>query len=122
MKIELAVQRIQISLPKKSFERKNLAYVVLYEEDKYSRLLKAVRNVNGTGVVYVRTRKKAKETAEFLKRNQVSADFYHAGLPAADRVKVQDNWMKERTRIVVSTNAFGMGIDQNIHLPSRNAV
>lgn len=97
---------------RKSFERKNLAYVVLYEEDKFARLLKAVKNVDGSGVVYVRTRKRAKEIAEFLKRNEVAADFYHAGLDGAQRAKVQDEWMKDKTRIVVSTNAFGMGIDK----------
>ncbi len=97
---------------KKSFERKNLAYIVLYEEDKLGRLLKIANNVQGIGVVYVRTRKRTKEIADFLKRNKISAEAYNAGISSADRSKVQDNWMKEKTRIVVATNAFGMGIDK----------
>ncbi|MBK9412879.1 MAG: RecQ family ATP-dependent DNA helicase [Bacteroidetes bacterium] len=97
---------------KKSFERKNLAYIVLYEEDKFGRLLKITKSLNGIGVVYVRTRKKTKEIADFLKRNKVSAEAYNAGMTSAERTKVQDNWMKEKTRVVVATNAFGMGIDK----------
>ncbi|MBL0104058.1 MAG: RecQ family ATP-dependent DNA helicase [Bacteroidetes bacterium] len=97
---------------RKSFERKNLSYVVLYEEDKLNRLRKVATNLKGTGVVYVRTRKRTKDIAEFLQRNSISAEAYHAGLTAADRSRIQDNWMKEKTRIVVATNAFGMGIDK----------
>lgn len=97
---------------KKSFERKNLAYIVLYEEDKFGRLLKIANSLKGIGVVYVRTRKRTKEIADFLKRNKISAEAYNAGMTSSDRSKVQDNWMKEKTRIVVATNAFGMGIDK----------
>ena len=96
----------------KSFERKNLAYLVFREEDKLQRLLKICRNVQGTGLVYVRNRKKTREIAEWLKMNGVSADYYHAGLTSLERDAKQNAWMKERTRVIVSTNAFGMGIDK----------
>ncbi len=97
---------------KKSFERKNLAYIVLYEEDKFGRLLKIANSLKGIGVVYVRTRKRTKEIADFLKRNKISAEAYNAGMTSGERSKVQENWMKEKTRVVVATNAFGMGIDK----------
>jgi len=96
----------------KSFERKNLAYAVLKEEDKLNRLLKILKKVKGTSVVYVRSRKKTKEIALFLLKNGVSADFYHAGLSNDDRTKKQSNWINDITRVIVSTNAFGMGIDK----------
>ncbi len=96
----------------KSFERKNLAYMVFREEDKLNKLLKICRKQNGTGVVYVRNRRRTREIAEWLKQQKVGADFYHAGLSALERDAKQDAWMKERTRVIVSTNAFGMGIDK----------
>ncbi len=97
---------------KKSFQRSNLSYVVLYEEDKLGRLLKIANNVEGIGVVYVRTRKKTKEVAHFLNQKGIMAEAYNAGLTNKERAKVQDNWIKEKTRVVVATNAFGMGIDK----------
>jgi len=108
-------EKLQFRSPRifqKSFERKNLAYVVFREEDKLNRLLKICRNVPGTGVVYVRNRKRTREIARWLEQQGVSADFYHAGLTPLERDTKQNAWMKERTRIVVSTNAFGMGIDK----------
>ena len=96
----------------KSFERKNLSYAVLQEEDKLNRLLKILKKVPGTSVVYVRSRKKTKEIASFLVKNGVSADFYHAGLSNDERNKKQSNWINNITRVIVSTNAFGMGIDK----------
>ena len=96
----------------KSFERKNLAYVVLHEENKLGRLVKIANKINGTGIVYVRNRKKTQEIAEFLNRNNISADYYHAGLDHPARNLKQENWMMNKTRIIVSTNAFGMGIDK----------
>jgi ATP-dependent DNA helicase RecQ len=96
----------------KSFERKNLAYAVLYEEDKKNRLLKILNSVKGTSVVYVRSRKKTKEIALFLQRNGIDSDFYHAGLSNDERTLKQSNWINDRTRVIVSTNAFGMGIDK----------
>lgn len=95
-----------------SFQRKNLAYVVLNEEDKASKLLEIARNVQGSGVVYVRNRKLAKDYAGLLSKNGISSTFYHAGLSHADRTSRQDEWMRSQTRTIVSTNAFGMGIDK----------
>lgn len=95
-----------------SFERTNLAYLVYHEEDKHSRLLRIARNVPGTGIVYVRNRRKTKEIADFLIKNQVSADFYHAGLDPKSRSRKQEAWKSGKCRIIVSTNAFGMGIDK----------
>ncbi len=97
---------------RKSFERNNLSYVVLREDDKLHRMIKVINNVPGTGVIYVRTRKKTKEISEFLKRNKIDAGFYHGGLNSLERSKVQDLWMSGEMRVVVATNAFGMGIDK----------
>lgn len=96
----------------KSFERKNIAYTVLKEEGKLNRVLKILQNVPGTSVIYVRSRKKTKEIALFLLRNGISADFYHAGLSNEERTLKQSNWIHNITRVIVSTNAFGMGIDK----------
>lgn len=96
----------------KSFERKNLAYMVFKEEDKLNKLLRICKKQNATGVVYVRNRKRTREIADWLVQQKVSADFYHAGLSSQERDAKQDAWMKERTRVIVSTNAFGMGIDK----------
>lgn len=97
---------------KMSFERKNLVYLVRNVEDKLKHLLKIVKSIPGTGVVYVRNRQKTSDIATVLKKNGFSADFYHAGLSTEERNKKQDDWQKNTTRIIVSTNAFGMGIDK----------
>lgn len=96
----------------KSFERKNIAYVVIYEEDKYKRLLRILNKIKGTSVVYVGTRKRTKEIAQFLVQQGISADYYHAGLSNHERSAKQNNWITNKTRVIVSTNAFGMGIDK----------
>jgi len=100
------------NLLQKSFERRNLVYAVRRTEDKYKELLKICRSVPGTAVVYVRNRKHTQEIASLLVENGISADFYHAGLSAEQRNARQDDWKQGRTRIVVCTNAFGMGIDK----------
>lgn len=97
---------------RKSFERTNLSYSVLYEERKREKLLDILRNVPGTGIVYVRSRGETKEVAKFLTDNRFSADFYHAGLPPDERNAKQEAWIRGKTRIIVCTNAFGMGIDK----------
>ncbi|MFU8845023.1 MAG: RecQ family ATP-dependent DNA helicase, partial [Bacteroidales bacterium] len=102
----------EFNLFQQSFERKNLTYVVLNEEDKMNRLLKITRNVKGTGIVYLRSRKGTREIAGFLNKNGIIADFYHAGLDNQTRSLRQDAWKKGKTRIMVATNAFGMGIDK----------
>ena len=96
----------------KSFKRDNLTYYVIKEEDKLGRMLRIIQHHAGTGIIYVRNRRKTQETAEFLQRHHISADFYHAGLDSATRDRIQQEWMDGKTRIIVSTNAFGMGIDK----------
>ena len=96
----------------KSFKRDNLTYYVIEEQDKQGRMLRIIQRYPGTGIVYVRNRRKTRETAEFLQRHGISADYYHAGLDSKTRDRKQQEWMDGKTRIIVSTNAFGMGIDK----------
>ncbi len=95
-----------------SFERKNISYLVRRVEDKGTYLIKTLNKVKGSGIVYVRSRKRSKEIAELLLANGVSADFYHAGLPGEMRDRKQTAWTAGETRVIVATNAFGMGIDK----------
>jgi ATP-dependent DNA helicase RecQ len=97
---------------KKSFERKNISYVVQNEENKFRKLLDIARGVKGSGIVYVRSRKETAEVARFYNDNGIKADFYHAGLESGLRSQKQENWKYNRNRIIVATNAFGMGIDK----------
>ncbi|MCF8298517.1 MAG: RecQ family ATP-dependent DNA helicase [Saprospiraceae bacterium] len=97
---------------RKSFERNNLTYVVFKEEDKFRRLLNIANKIPGTGVVYVRNRRKTREISDFLNKNSIRANYYHAGLDPKTRENRQNEWMLGSTRIMVSTNAFGMGIDK----------
>ncbi|MGB3616575.1 MAG: RecQ family ATP-dependent DNA helicase, partial [Catalinimonas sp.] len=97
---------------RKSFARANLSYSCFEEEDKRRRLLQILRNVPGTSVVYVRNRRRTREVAENLRQHQITADFYHAGLSVEERGRRQDAWLHNRTRVMVATNAFGMGIDK----------
>ncbi len=97
---------------KKSFERKNLAYVVRETDDKPQELLKILNNVQGTSVIYVRSRNKTKQVAEFLNENNIKADYFHAGLNQDQKNKKQQDWKTNQIRVIVATNAFGMGIDK----------
>ncbi len=96
----------------KSFARENLSYVVFGNEDKYKKLIDICSNVKGTGLVYVRNRRETAEVSNFLNRNQIKADYYHAGLERDIRFQKQEDWKQNKTRIMVATNAFGMGIDK----------
>nr|WP_321453248.1 ATP-dependent DNA helicase RecQ [uncultured Carboxylicivirga sp.] len=96
----------------KSFKRDNLAYVVRYSEDKEDQLLKVLQKVPGSAVVYVRNRKKTKEYAELLLKNGISASSFHAGMPQEVKDERQKRWTTGEIRVMVSTNAFGMGIDK----------
>jgi ATP-dependent DNA helicase RecQ len=96
----------------KSFVRKNLAYVVSREDDKIKKLLRVCNGVKGCGIIYVRNRRLTKEVSDLLTSNNISASFYHAGLDPATRLLRQNEWMAGKTRIIVATNAFGMGIDK----------
>lgn len=95
-----------------NFKRNNLAYVVLQEDNKKQKLLEVVRNVKGAGIVYVRNRKATKDIAKFLLQGGVKAGYYHAGLTPEERSNRQEAWMNDQIRVMVSTNAFGMGIDK----------
>lgn len=99
-------------LIKSGFERPNLSYIVRKCDDKTGQLLNICSNVAGTGIVYVRSRKKTEELASFLSANGVSASFYHAGLGPDSRSDRQERWKKDQIRVMVCTNAFGMGIDK----------
>ena len=96
----------------KSFRRPNLAYMVLEEEDKMNRMLRMIHKIGGSGVLYVRNRRETQEIAQYLVNHGISADFYHAGLDMQTRSQKQDSWMSNRVRVIVATNAFGMGIDK----------
>ncbi len=95
-----------------SFIRPNLAYMVLHDSDKSQRLLRIVRRVGGSGIVYVRNRRATQTLARFLEASGVSSTFYHAGLDATERDQRQSAWMNGRCQVMVATNAFGMGIDK----------
>ena len=95
-----------------SFERKNLAYVVRRAADKRQELIHILDSMKGSAIVYVRSRRRAKEIAELLNEAGVSATFYHAGLDSVVKDERQMTWQKDKTRVMVATNAFGMGIDK----------
>ncbi len=116
---KFVVEDIQVQLQFKnqnvfhqSFARKNLRYVVQLEEDKITRLLKLVTNIGGSGVVYVRNRKKTEELARILQSKKISALAYHAGLKFDDRETIQEQWLTNQIQVICATNAFGMGIDK----------
>ncbi len=97
---------------RKSFERTNLSYVVFNEENKLRKLIAIAKKVKGTGIVYVRNRRQTQEVAFQLNQQGISAGFYHAGLDTPLRMKKQSDWKAGTIRIMVATNAFGMGIDK----------
>ena len=97
---------------KMSFKRNNLSYVVRYAEDKYEEMVHILQSVNGSAIVYTRNRKRTKELAEVLNANDISATFYHAGLDFAIKDTRQQEWQENKYRVIVATNAFGMGIDK----------
>lgn len=97
---------------RKSFARANLSFVVRKTENKDKKLLEVLTKVQGCAIIYVRSRKATQEIAEWLIRKNIRASYYHAGLDMEDRAKRQDDWIHNRTRVMVSTNAFGMGIDK----------
>ncbi|MBQ0122207.1 MAG: RecQ family ATP-dependent DNA helicase [Bacteroidales bacterium] len=94
------------------FARPNLSYVVRRAEDKMGQLLKICSGISGSGVVYVSKRKNAENLAALLCAHGISAEGYHAGMGRLDRSQIQDRWKNGETRVIVSTNAFGMGIDK----------
>lgn len=97
---------------RKSFERCNLSYSVLIHENKLQKLIDVCQNVKGTGIVYAATRNQTFEIAKYLNQYNISADYYHAGLDAEQRARKQDLWKNNKIKVIVATNAFGMGIDK----------
>lgn len=95
-----------------SFERANLSYSAFELSSKQNKLLSVLKKVPGSGIVYCKTRKRTQEVSEMLKMNDISADYYHAGLSLDQRNKKQEDWISNKTRIIACTNAFGMGIDK----------
>ena len=95
-----------------SFERSNLAYIVRNTENRAAEMLHILNKIDGCAIIYVRNRKETKELAEFLCNNNVKATFYHAGLADSIRDERQREWQSDKIRVMVATNAFGMGIDK----------
>lgn len=95
-----------------SFARKNLIYAVINTEDKFRRLYQTIYHIQGTSIIYVRSRRKTREISDWLNANGIKSHFYHAGLTAEIRDQKQNDWMRGKVRVIVSTNAFGMGIDK----------
>lgn len=102
----------QSNVFKMSFERKNLVYVVRNTSDKMREAINILRAVSGTSIVYTRSRRRTKEFAEMLNDNGISASFYHAGLEHTQKDERQRAWNEDKIRVIVATNAFGMGIDK----------
>ncbi len=96
----------------KSFARANLSYSAIKTDNKTDKLLQILRSVPGTSVVYVRNRRRTAEIANFLSQQKINADFYHAGLTQKERNHKQSSWINNQIRVIVATNAFGMGIDK----------
>lgn len=110
--IQERLQFRQENVFRMSFERKNLAYIIRHTEDKEGEMLHILQRVNGSSIVYTRNRKKTKEIAQLLNRNHITATFYHAGLNDETKDLRQKSWLKGEYRVMVATNAFGMGIDK----------
>jgi len=97
---------------RQSFARPNLSYSVFKVDSKINKIVEILTKVPGTGIVYCKSRKRTKEISELLRLQNISSDFYHAGLSADERTRKQEDWIKNKLRVIVCTNAFGMGIDK----------
>jgi ATP-dependent DNA helicase RecQ len=97
---------------RQSFERPNLSYSVFKLDSKINKIIEILQKVPGTGIIYCRSRKRTKEISELLQLQHISADYYHAGLPQEERSRKQEQWINNKIRVIVCTNAFGMGIDK----------
>ena len=109
------MERLEFRQPnvlRKSFRRDNLTYVVRHTTDKLAELTRILASVPGTAIVYVRSRKRTKLISDELNRLGIHADYYHAGLAVADKEDKQNKWKSDQCRVIVATNAFGMGIDK----------
>ena len=97
---------------RQSFARPNLSYSVFKVDSKINKIVEILTKVPGSGIVYCKSRKRTKEISELLRLQNISSDFYHAGLSADERTRKQEDWIKNKLRVIVCTNAFGMGIDK----------
>jgi ATP-dependent DNA helicase RecQ len=104
--------RDPVQVFRQTFARANLSYSAVLEESKEDRLLRILQRVPGCAIIYVRSRRQTQRIAQWLTRQGISADFYHAGLSTQQRADKQDAWIQDQTRVMVATNAFGMGIDK----------
>lgn len=102
----------QKNIFRQSFEKPNLSFSALKVDSKINKLIDILQKVNGTAIVYCRNRKLTKETAHLLQLSNISSDYYHAGLDQKNRNQKQEDWIEDKTRVIVCTNAFGMGIDK----------
>ena len=97
---------------RQSFERANLSYSVFRIDSKINKIIEIIRKVPGSGIIYCKSRKRTKEISELLHLQNISSDYYHAGLLQEERSRKQEAWINNKIRVIVSTNAFGMGIDK----------
>lgn len=113
--IDDVVRELDLGSPQifaKSFARDNISYIVRHDEHKEGRLLRVLSTTAGSAIVYVRSRRRCRELAELIKSSGITADYYHAGLSAEEKSDRQDRWKRGDVRVIVATNAFGMGIDK----------
>jgi len=101
------------NIVRSSFKRANIFYQAIQSENKLVQLQHILKPFNGCGIVYIRSRKQTESVAKMLKENGISADYYHAGVSIDERKKTEANWKSNKTKIIVATSAFGMGIDQS---------
>lgn len=109
------IEKLQLVQPcvfRQAFERPNISYSVFRVDSKINKLVNILNKVSGSAIVYCKNRKRTKETTQLLQLQNIAADFYHAGLLQEERDKKQTAWINNRTRVIVCTNAFGMGIDK----------
>ncbi len=97
---------------RQSFERPNLSYSSFKVDSKINKVIEIIKKVPGSSIVYCKSRKRTKDLSDLLRLQNISADFYHAGLVQEERSKKQEDWINNKTRVIVCTNAFGMGIDK----------
>lgn len=110
--IQRQLQFKQENVFQMSFERPNLAYVVRKAENKFTQLIHILNRIEGSAIVYARNRKSTKDIAKLLQENHITAEFYHAGLTDSEKDERQNKWQRNESRVMVATNAFGMGIDK----------
>lgn len=113
--LEDIIQKLNLNEPnifRQSFARKNLRYIVLYEENKIERILKIIKNIGGSGIIYVRSRNKTRELSDILNHKGIKADYFHAGLTGEEKFFKQKKFIDNQYQVMVATNAFGMGIDK----------